>query len=406
MLVAFLLPVTLSARLVPLGLAVDSTRIRRVVQSGQAAFERDRRRVLPVTTGGLGRCEERIGRFCYWYDETEPPPPPEPQALTRRREQWLGELSLAATQLPGDGWIAGQLVRYLVEAGRPDSAAAAASRCRAEGWWCLALAGFANHAGGHFVTSDSLFRLAMGAMPPGERCRWNDLEVMLEPPEARDYGALDCRGRDSANAVLLWRGQPRQGQGPTGNDLRTEILSRRVILRSLDGAVTHHGIRLGHDLAEVVLRYGWAEAYGRRPDRPGAQNDGIDVVGHEPKPAYPLLAPDPGWPARLERPRFRYAPRHVARIDQLRDVQLARFWRGSSVVLVGGYQVPLDSVFPSDTLAAALVVSGHMGNAAAIHQARLGRRGSIKSDPVAGASRASLELFDPSGRGLAVYRSP
>jgi hypothetical protein len=240
-------------------------------------------------------------------------------------------------------------------------------------------------------------------MPAEQRCQWNDLHLLLEGPEAGPYRRLDCRQRDSANAVLFWRGVPSQARA--GNDLRTEVLSRRVLVRALEGAVNHHGIRMGDDLAEVVLRYGWAEAYGRRAPRIGAQETGIDVVGHEPRPAYPLLAPGPGWPPAPERPRFRYAPQYLARLDRLDDVQLARFRRDGGMVILAGYRIRPDSIFSGGPVSVAVVVSGSTPGAAATSRKVGSLRGTILA-PASEGRLASLEVFDSSGRGLAVHRAP
>ena len=50
----------------------------------------------------------------------------------------------------GTEWIAGQRVRYLLEAGDEDGAVAAARACRAERWWCAALEGLALHEAQRF----------------------------------------------------------------------------------------------------------------------------------------------------------------------------------------------------------------------------------------------------------------
>src|SRR5204862_3417383 len=98
----------------------DSQHILRSARSAQAEFESLRRHNLPREPGhGGADCDERVGRFCYWYDddgETRPPPPPPPEAaaITRARDRLLTTLDSAALALPGDAWIAGQRVRYLL----------------------------------------------------------------------------------------------------------------------------------------------------------------------------------------------------------------------------------------------------------------------------------------------------
>jgi hypothetical protein len=63
--------------------APDSAAIRRDAVAAQAAFERTRRHHLPLTSSGF-RCEVQLGRFCYWYDESEP------LAAAGARTDWRG----------------------------------------------------------------------------------------------------------------------------------------------------------------------------------------------------------------------------------------------------------------------------------------------------------------------------
>jgi len=137
----------------------DSQHILRSARAAQADFESIRRHNLPKEPGhGAADCDERIGRFCYWYDdddETPRPPPPESEAITRARDRLLGTLDSAALALPGDDWIAGQRVRYLLQSGRPAEALAAARTCRAALWWCEALTGLALHVAGDYGPADS-----------------------------------------------------------------------------------------------------------------------------------------------------------------------------------------------------------------------------------------------------------
>src|SRR2546430_11984883 len=81
----------------------------------------------------------QIGRFCYWYDddaEPQRPPPLESEAITLARDRLLATLDTAALALPGDEWLAGQRVRYLLQSGRSADALLAARACRAPIWWC------------------------------------------------------------------------------------------------------------------------------------------------------------------------------------------------------------------------------------------------------------------------------
>ncbi|HZI74867.1 MAG TPA: hypothetical protein VFD73_12760, partial [Gemmatimonadales bacterium] len=139
------LPGTTSASSMQTGIVHDSIDVLHQAHAAQREFERTRRANLPGETGGARACDERIGRFCYWYEPFSDPSLTESGIVREARGDLIRALENAAGQLPGDGWIAGQLVRYLVEQGAADSAIAAAQRCRAARWWCSALEGFARH---------------------------------------------------------------------------------------------------------------------------------------------------------------------------------------------------------------------------------------------------------------------
>ena len=153
----------------------DSQHILRSARAAQAGFESIRRHNLPKEPGhGAADCDERIGRFCYWYDdddETPRPPPPESEAITRARARLLATLDSAALALPGAEWIAGQRVRYLLQSGRPAEALAAARTCRAALWWCEALTGLALHVAGDYGPADSAYRAALAAKIGRASCR-------------------------------------------------------------------------------------------------------------------------------------------------------------------------------------------------------------------------------------------
>src|SRR5215471_17900978 len=160
----------------------DSAAALRSAQLAQQAFESRRGFLAPRTPGSShdGVCDERIGRFCYWYDADAPLPPPESQDIRRARRHLVDLLDAAAAEFPGDWWIAGQRVRYLVESERLAEALAAALACRAERWWCEALEGFAQHAAGEDAAADTVYAAALADMPADRRCRWTDLTPLLD----------------------------------------------------------------------------------------------------------------------------------------------------------------------------------------------------------------------------------
>ena len=107
---------------------VDSIDARKRAVRMQTWFERVRHMNLPVRFSGGGGydCDARIGRFCQWNDD-DPKAPKEPKPIAEARDRLIRSLDSAAARSPGDDWITGQRIRYLIEAGR-DSAAVEVAR--------------------------------------------------------------------------------------------------------------------------------------------------------------------------------------------------------------------------------------------------------------------------------------
>ena len=146
----------------------DSSRLRRSAESAQRSFESFRRSRFPVRAGdGGGSCDVRVGRYCYWRgdDADEAPAPEDPPDVKKRRDALIAQLDSTSERLSGDAWVAGQLVRYFVDAHRTDDAIRyATTRCDAGRAWCAALAGFAAHADKRYAVADSEFHVALAAM--------------------------------------------------------------------------------------------------------------------------------------------------------------------------------------------------------------------------------------------------
>ena len=203
----------------------DSQRVIRRARDAQAEFERVRRANLPLDTrGSTGRCDVHVGRFCYWWDDGEFPAPPEMPRTKTARAVLLERLAKAAAALPGDRWIAGQRVRYLVEDGRVPEAVTAAGECRADVAWCAALAGYAFHAAGDYAHADSAFATALAAMPERDRCRWTDIRLLLDDDARKRYERMSCADRAPFEA-RFW-GMSRPLYMLPANDLRTEHFAR------------------------------------------------------------------------------------------------------------------------------------------------------------------------------------
>ncbi len=390
---------------IPVQAARDSARVLGSARSAQAAFERLRFRHLSWTDDAGGqpdRCDEHIGRFCLWYDdedEVDWVPPPETEQVKQGRDALIARLAEAAGRYPGDAWVAGQRVRYLVEAGRADEAAAAARECRA-GWWCGALEGYALHAAGRTVAADSAFGTALAAMPEKDRTEWTELKPLLSDGEWRDFRRLREQSPD-AELRFWWLADPFWAF--PGNDLRTEHLSRNVMDRLQDRAVVTEGLSWGDDLREILLRFGQPIGWERiRPDHPLLAQGRASVVTHYAPDSRSFVPPvrflqDPvevgegDWPLDDEEARTAYAPAYAEAIDAL-EHQVARFRRGDSALVVAAFALDPDSIPAGSVTDAALVLAtDHRTEPLIARETVTGTRGVVSLAAAPGGRVLSLE---------------
>jgi len=344
----------------------DSLTTLRAARRAQATFESIRQQHLPYGSGHpSGPCDLRIGRFCYWYDEGDREhAESEPGSIREARTTLLGALDDAGAHLPGDAWIAGQRIRYLVEAGRVRAAVAAARECRTEGWWCAALLGLALHAAADFAGADSAFAAALRDMPQPERCRWYDLSPLLPSELRHRYERLSCDDRAAFESRWWWLATPLLSR--PGNDRRTEHFARLTLARIGQTSRTAYGLSWGDDLRELLLRFGWPTYWTREPS-PSVTAPAPVIVGHDPTPAFhffpsarafddPAGAGVDDWALATSHAPERYAPIYADTFQTLED-QAAVFRRGDSCVVVAAYDLSDDVVLAYQSAQAALVVA-------------------------------------------------
>ncbi len=326
---------------------LDSLAVLRTARLAQARFEDVRLRHLPWSRGdGHGdRCDEVVGRFCFWHDEDESwQPTPEAPTIQTARLQLVQTLQRLHTLSPRDPWISGQLVRYWIEAQRLPDALAAARDCRSAVWWCQALSGYALHAARNYPAADSAFNAALAAMEETPRCRWSDLSLLLDGLRGR-YHKLGCAQRAALDRRIWWLADPLYLV--PGNERRTEHFARRVINALQDGAQSAYVFRWGSDLEELVLRYGWPVAWERVVTTTSAPL--TRTIAHNEREARDFLPPArfveapntirPGdWELDPDRPVTGFAPPYAAAFHSLPH-QVAVFRRGDSIVVVAGYDV-------------------------------------------------------------------
>lgn len=335
----------------------DSADVRRRARNAQRDFESIRRLHLPADPQyGSHGCDEHVGRFCYWYEPSNESTLREPDAITAARERLLRHFATAAGRIPGDGWIAGQRVRYLVEHGLADSAVAVAQACQARRWWCDALDGFAHHLARDYPGADRAFARALLGMPESRWCAWTDLTSLLGDGR-ESYQKLSCVERQPVNERIWWLAHPLYAR--PGNDLRTEHFARHTMDLLLQDAATADGLRWGDDSRQLIVRFGWPTLWSRVIDRSG-RAEPLNIIGHEPSPSFWLLpAPaitDPWvdatamrWDPGLERPPARYAPPYAKSFGAIEHVQFARFRRHDSTLTIAALDLTGDSIFATRT---------------------------------------------------------
>ena len=333
----------------------------------QADFERFRHNNLaPYRSGRPGNCDEQVGRFCYWYDETAEPAPELP-VVTARRSQFLNELDSLGSRDPNDNWILAQRVRYLVEDGRAAEALNAARACTTGTWWCDVMAGFALHMLGEYERADSVYAVAIDKMLPRDQCSWNDLSLLLDSDALQSYRRLECGDpRRKAFEDRVWW-YARTLYLMHGNDSRTEHYARMTMALMLNDSASPHQFGFDDDEREMMLRFGWPTAWMRGGASDPRSGRAFDIISHEPVPAYryvpagfvlnnPAVSDSADWRLQLPPVMGRYAPPY-AKVFRALQHQKAMFRRGDTALVVVSYDASEFAEFRNTPLEAAVTVS-------------------------------------------------
>src|SRR2546423_3221625 len=347
-------------------LRTDSAEVAKRARDLQAAFERRRRHMLPRFYIGTADHCLIVGRFCEWHPNlSDYVVPDEGKDIVRARAELLRDLEKASDALPGDDWIAGQRIRYLVEA-HDTSAVTVARACRATKWWCDALLGLSLHVRGNFAAADSAFGLGLDGMPAPMHWHWINLSPLLDDDIRGTYHKMSCGQREAADARIWWVADP-LFMTP-GNERRTEHFSRVLQTMLQANAVNTYGSSWGGDLAELILRFGWAEKWTQEPSRSMYTESQPSITGHEREPGYHFfltqqppdslaLIVDSVFDIYQFPPREQYAPVYTRGFVRL-DAQVARFRRGDSTRVIAAYDVGTDTIFGRTKFVAGLIAMG------------------------------------------------
>ena len=345
--------------------AADSVRDLSRARNAQASFERSRRALLPYGSSSAGRCDVRLGRYCWWYDESTPTFPPESELIGRRRAQLLEELDRTGARYPGDDWLAGMRVHYRIDGRNLAGADSVARACRATGWWCAALVGYAAHARGQALPADSAFSFAVAGMPPDAACAWRNIAPLLADDERSAFEHASCEARRELERRYWLLSRPQFSTA--ANEWHNEFNVRRVLVWLGERAATPHLLTWGADAAELVLRYGWPVAWSRVAT-PGLAGSDPSIVGHDPSPSFAFAPagalgdslkplPSNAWEPGALRATSRYAPRLVRRLAGV-AAQIARFRRGDSTLVIAAFTAEDDSLRAAVAVLGAAALDG------------------------------------------------
>lgn len=340
----------------------DSAAARRVAEQAQIRFERIRRLNLPPrNSGGRGECDARIGRFCQYNESSDTVVAKESRTVVRARAALIASLEGAAKKAPHDGWITGQRIRYLFEAGNDSAAQRVAESCQSVAWWCDALRGLVLHERGASEASDSAFALALSSMPENERCRWTDMTALLDASQRKRYGKVGCGRNADVAARLWWLSDP--FLTVAGNDRQAEHYSRHTMARILQPTRIVYNLSWANDIREMIVRYGWARFWTQGP---GTYTDpfGGTISGHEATPNYHFipasLALDSiheiDFDLELDKSTERYSPVAANRLSSI-SPQVALFRRGDSAEVVVAFDVSARRPFDSSEVETGLVLA-------------------------------------------------
>lgn len=342
--------------------SADSAGIRRAAERAQVRFERIRKLNLPHRwTGRRDECDARIGRFCHWNSEDDTVPAKDSRQVVSAREALLATLDSLSKRSPRDGWIAGQRVRYLLEAGDDSTAVRAAGECRAATWWCDALRGLALHEAGEGRAADDAFERAIAAMPEKDRCRWTDMSPLLDQSQKKRYGKVGCGKNENIADRLWWLADP--FLSVPGNDRKAEHFARHTMAKILEPTRIVYGISWANDIHEMIVRYGWAR-YWTQGSGTHVDPWGGAISGHEATPNYHFI------PASMpldslheitfdldeEASPERYAPVIANRFTDIAP-QIAAFRRGDSALVVAAFDVSERNPFDTSAVKSALVLA-------------------------------------------------
>jgi len=180
-----------------------------------------------------------------------------------KRTRIIAMLDTAFQRDPGNGWVATQRIRLLVDQQEYDRALrVATNECAISRAICAMLEAYVHTSRGFARGGQAMYALAAASMTPVERCGFLDISLLLvdKSPERDAYRELSCAARQDIDATYWWLSDPLFLQ--PGNDRLAAHLHRQAILM-LHSALTadehfdYRPAKGGLAVAEMITRYGW-----------------------------------------------------------------------------------------------------------------------------------------------------
>lgn len=191
----------------------------------------------------------------------------ERRAVVAARDSLLTELRTAVSQLPGDGWLRGQYIRFLVDQGFHDTryhaeALSAAQSCRHDLWWCGMLAGYVHARQGRLAESGAAFTQARDAAPEAIRCQVDNVVGLVDRRVVPRGFTLpgSCAEHAAFARTLWWLADPFWSDALNERQIEHDVRTTRLLLAA-SLPVSEHFDWSPSDptdaVGQLVTRYGW-----------------------------------------------------------------------------------------------------------------------------------------------------
>ncbi len=212
--------------------------------------------------------------------------------VRRARDTVITRLTQAAQRYPNDGWISGQLVRFLIDNSDFDRALSVARACTSDEAWCAALEGLVYEQSWQLQDAERAFRRSVAAekKSAGVPCADTTVLVLLPAGPRREARGLPCEVQAELGERVWWMSDPLWSI--PGNERFVAHHARRthLALRSAfeeDERYVWRAVAAGEALQETIIRYGWpTHTYWAGYQMDSAINIGRESVMMQAEPPY------------------------------------------------------------------------------------------------------------------------